>query len=77
VRLCDGLELKRALVMHAPRIELTGFSADSVPAYKAMGLMAEIISWRLRLFVPTGEDGRSILDRLMTRHPSGDAAATA
>lgn len=69
VSLCDGLELRRAIVMHASRIELTGFGADAVPTFKAMGLMSEIIAWRLRLFVPMGEDGPPILAKLLARHP--------
>jgi hypothetical protein len=40
-----------------------------VARLKAMGLMSEIISWKLRLFVPTGTAGPSILAGLMERHP--------
>jgi predicted RNA methylase len=69
VRLADGLALRRSLVMHAQRVELTGFEADSVPALKALGLMSEIISWRLRLFVPLGDAGSRILAALMAKHP--------
>jgi len=35
----------------------------------AMGLMHEIISWKLRFFVPVGGSGPAILGRLMDRHP--------
>ncbi len=34
-----------------------------------MGLMSEIVSWKLRLFVPTGGDGPVILARLLERFP--------
>ena len=34
-----------------------------------MGLVSEIISWRLRLFVPTGDRGPSILGVVLDRHP--------
>jgi hypothetical protein len=69
LRLAGGLALRRANVMHAARIELTGFSAEEVPALKALGLVAEIIAYRLRLFVPMSADGPTILARLLDRHP--------
>jgi hypothetical protein len=40
-----------------------------VERLKAVGLMSEIISWKLRLFVPTGPSGPTILAKLMERHP--------
>ena len=43
-----------------------------------MGLISEIISWKLRLFVPTGASGPAILARLLERYPRrriADAAA--
>ena len=52
VHLADGLELRRVRVMNEPRIELTGFTAGQVDVLKARGLFSEIISWKLRLFVP-------------------------
>lgn len=64
----DGLALKRVTVMHAKRIELTGFDAAAVPSLKARGLIAEIVSWRLRLFVPTTDEGPRILADLIDRH---------
>jgi hypothetical protein len=50
-----------------------------VDRLKAIGLMSEIISWKLRLFVPTGAEGPAILGQLMERHPLvriADKAAT-
>jgi len=40
-----------------------------VERLKAIGLMSEIIAWKLRLFIPTGESGPPILATLMERHP--------
>ena len=40
-----------------------------VDRLKAMGLISEIISWKLRLFVPTGANGPAILGALMERYP--------
>ena len=68
--LAGGLQIRRALVMHAWRVELTGYSDGAVPQLKALGLMSEIIAWRLRLFVSTAEDrGPAILAALFERHP--------
>jgi hypothetical protein len=67
--LSGGLALRRVSVMHALRIELTGFDAEEVPGLKAKDLVSEIISWKLRLFLPMSEDGPRILSRLLATHP--------
>ena len=68
--LAGDLQIRRSLVMHAWRVELTGYVDGAVPQLKALGLMSEIIAWRLRLFVPTAEDrGPAILRALLERHP--------
>jgi len=67
--LADGLQLRRAKVMGAFRVELSGFTDGMVDRLKAMGLTSEIIAWKLRLFVPTGATGPAILGTLMERHP--------
>jgi hypothetical protein len=41
----------------------------AVDRLKAIGLISEIISWKLRLFVPTGAVTPEILSQLMERHP--------
>jgi predicted RNA methylase len=69
LRLQDGLELRRASIMREFRIELLGFTDGMVERLKAIGLMTEIIAWKLRLFVPTGSSGPAILATLMERHP--------
>ncbi len=65
----DGLQLRRARVMGADRLELCGFSDGLVERLKAMGLISEIIAWKLRLFVPTGATGPDILAALLARFP--------
>ena len=65
----DGLQLRRARVMGEFRVELAGFTDGMVDRLKAMGLISEIIAWKLRLFVPTGAAGPDILAALMERHP--------
>ena len=69
LHLADGLTIRRATVMGAARVELAGFTAGLVERLKAMGLVSEIIAWKLRLFVPTGANGPAILMQLLERHP--------
>jgi hypothetical protein len=69
LHLAEGQRLQRVLAMHLHRIELTGFNDLGVERLKAMGLMSEIVSWKLRLFMPTGGDGPAILARLVERFP--------
>ncbi len=69
LELQDGLSLRRAKVMGRFRVELFGFTDGMVDRLKAMGLMSEIIAWKLRLFVPTGANGPEILAALMERYP--------
>jgi len=65
----DGLTLKRSLVMGRHRIELVGFSDLDVQRLKSLGLISEIIAWKLRLFVPVGDDAAKILGRLFDLYP--------
>ena len=68
--LADGLQLRRSRLMQVNRIELTGFGSSAVDRLKAMGLFSEIISWKLRLFVPDDMvTGSGVLERLFERHP--------
>ena len=75
LRLTGGLALRRATVMHAARIEVSGFCAEEVPSLKALGLTSEIVSYRLRLFVPMGENAPGILAKLFERNPLVAAGA--
>jgi predicted RNA methylase len=69
LHLQDGLDVRRAKVMGDFRIEVSGFSDGMVERLKAMGLLSEIIAWKLRMFVPAGADGPAILGALMQRYP--------
>jgi hypothetical protein len=77
IHLADGLSLRRSMVMHAARVELLGFTEGMVPRLKALGLISEIISWKLRLFVPVGPTGHGILGVLLERHPLARVAQRA
>lgn len=68
LQLADGLILRRSRVMNDYRVELIGFTAAMVPRLKALGLISEIISWKLRLFIPTGAQGSAILESLLERY---------
>ncbi len=70
ISLTDGLQLRRSRLMQVNRIELTGFGPTAVDRLKAMGLFSEIISWKLRLFVPDDTIlGAEVIERLFARHP--------
>ena len=55
--LAEGLQLRRVRVMGAYRIELSGFTDTMRDRLRAYGLFGEIISWKLRMFVPTDASG--------------------
>jgi hypothetical protein len=68
LQLADGLIVRRSRVMNDHRAELIGFTDAMVPRLKALGLISEIISWKLRLFIPTSAEGSAILATLLDRH---------
>jgi hypothetical protein len=67
--LAEGLQLRRVRIMGAHRIELTGFTDAMRDRLRAYGLFHEIISWKLRMFVPTDAAGPAILAKVLERHP--------
>uniref|UniRef100_UPI0035695551 strawberry notch-like NTP hydrolase domain-containing protein n=1 Tax=Sphingomonas sp. TaxID=28214 RepID=UPI0035695551 len=69
LHLAEGQALTRVRAMGVHRIELTGFNDLALDRLKALGLISEIVSWKLRLFVPTGAEGADVLARLMERFP--------
>ena len=74
LHLSDGLSLRRVRTMHECRPELIGFTLGMVDALKALGLIVEIISCKLRLFVPSGECGNAIFKNLIDRWPLTEIA---
>ena len=67
--LAEGLQLRRTRVMGANRIELSGFTDTMRDRLRAYGLFHEIISWKLRMFVPVDASGPAILGKLFDRWP--------
>ena len=67
--LADGLQLRRVRIMGTNRIELSGFTEGMRERLKAFGLFSEIISWKVRFFVPVDESGVDVLGRLIGTWP--------
>ncbi|GGF11812.1 methylase [Aliidongia dinghuensis] len=69
--LAEGLQLHRVRVMGAQRIELSGFADTMRDRLRAYGLFSEIISWKLRMFVPTDPTGADVLMKVLDHYPIG------
>jgi hypothetical protein len=67
--LAEGLQLRRVRVMGVERIELSGFTDTMRERLTAYGLFHEIISWKLRMFVPTDASGPAVLEQVLGRYP--------
>jgi len=67
--LAEGLQLRRVRVMGVNRIELTGFSEPMRDRLRAYGLFSEIITWKLRFFVPVDTAGPGILAKILEGYP--------
>ena len=67
--LAEDMQLRRVRVMGAHRIELSGFTDAMRDRLRAWGLFGEIISWKLRMFVPTDASGAEVLARVLDRYP--------
>ncbi len=66
--LAEGLQLRRVRVMGAYRIELSGFSDTMRERLRAYGLFSEIISWKLRMFVPSDAGGADVLAKVLDHY---------
>ncbi|TAH68518.1 MAG: methylase [Rhodopseudomonas palustris] len=69
VDLAEALQLRRVRVMGANRIELTGFTEPMRDRLRAYGLFSEIISWKLRFFVPVDTTGPAVLAKVLEHYP--------
>ncbi|CAH0496416.1 strawberry notch-like NTP hydrolase domain-containing protein [Novosphingobium sp. CECT 9465] len=75
LHLAERQKLLRVRSMGDWRIELSGFSDLAVSRLKAIGLLSEIVSWKLRLFVPIGAAGVTVLAALLERYPVEQVSA--
>jgi len=69
LELAEGLKLRRARVMGTHRIELSDFTDGMRDRLRAYGLFGEIISWKLRMFVPTDANGVGVLAKVFECYP--------
>ena len=67
--LAESLQLRRVRVMGGHRLELTGFTDAMRERLRAYGLFSEIISWKLRFFVPADAAGPAVLARVLDTYP--------
>ena len=70
--LANGWKLARRRLMGANRIEIQGPADGDTDALKRMGCIAEIVSWRTRLFAPD----RATLERITDRWPIAQPQAS-
>jgi ParB family chromosome partitioning protein len=64
-----GVYADDGMTLEQHRIELTGFTDAIRDRLRAYGLFLEIISWKLRMFVPTDDGGVSALARILDGYP--------
>ena len=69
--LANGWRLARCRLMGADRLEIEGPADGDTDALKRMGCIAEIVSWRTRLFAPD----TATLQRIVERWPIADPDA--
>ncbi len=69
LHLAEGQRLARVRAMNDWRIELTGFNDLGIERLKAFGLISEIVSWKLKLYVPAGAAGADVFAKLVDRFP--------
>jgi hypothetical protein len=69
VDIAQTLQLRHVRVMGVNRIELIGFTDAMRDRLRAYGLFGEIISWKLRFFVPVDATGPAILTKVLQCYP--------
>lgn len=74
IGLAGDMTLRRVRVMNEYRVELIGFTDGMRDWLRSVGLFSEMISWKLRFFVPITDEGPGILSKLMQRHRLIDIA---
>ena len=67
--LAEGLQLRRVRVMGAEPHRTDRFHRRDAGPARAYGLFHEIISWKLRMFVPIDAGGVGVLAKVLERYP--------
>ena len=62
-RLANGWRHVRRRVMGAQRIEVERSVDTDLPVLKRLGCVTEIVAWRTRVFVPSADVVRRLLER--------------
>lgn len=66
IRLSNGWRLQRSMVSGDERVEIIGPRYEHQGLLQKQGAILETISYRTRYFIPTGESGNAILERVLT-----------
>ena len=68
--LSNELRLKQSRVMHQNRIEvITQGGATMLDKLTALGCISEIINYQRRVFIPTSNAGKNVLERVLAEFP--------
>lgn len=73
LKLVNGFQLRRSLVMGQPRLELIGVTGSALPELKALGCFTEVIQWKTRVFIPLGST--EVLAKVLAKYPVGSNMA--
>lgn len=74
--LANGWKLKPVMVQYEKRIELTGPGISHLKDLEADGIDRVRIDGKTRLFVPVGEEGRKVMERITKNRPIVDVEGT-
>lgn len=65
IRLSNKWKIKKKTVSGEDRVELIGPERSDFFRLQDMGVITERIDWNVRYFIPTGDQGGAILDRIL------------
>lgn len=69
VKLSNGWTVHPALVQGERRIEITGPLGMHAKELEGDGVFTELINYKRRYFIPTGDEGKAVLERLFRHRP--------
>ena len=73
----NTLNLRKSRVMDAYRLEVVGFTPDTLKHLKSLGCRTEIISWKTRAFIPLMDLTvlTAVMDAFQPLEPAPEAIA--